>query len=939
MCAVCPLRPRGADASLAESASPLLVIGIVGHDAASPAALANRLIDAPVFPLRAAAAAHASAAAAGGVATYHDRERSVLYLSAAAPLASAELPAAAAALAAAASPRALHALLSAHAHAHARALLAVFQLSHAVLFVHPAASPPPALLRTLRVLAALKQLAAPRLPRPHAPPALGFVFDGRAVRKLLSSSKQLARAATGGAHGLFLLPKDGLVHVQRPSAPPLAAADAASSELSFGRYLHMLSLPSPPPPPPLRAWNALATGPASASAPPPVLPSAAAAALRKFVVRLCEPARACLSDGGLLAAAAAKPSALPSGAQWAAACRQMAALLEAEGEEGGAADDALCRRQLARLVDVEEAFSCARGRAALPAAKEMYLRDLPPQYPEQTHEAHVAVAEEYLRAAVPGPAYEATLEKLRQECLSVWKAGRQLCGALSLTGRPCTLPVHALLNSSSVPPEGLAAASGKLKVGDRILSVNGQPSSGHAGTTALLKAAVGSLRLEVERPAEEGGQGATSSSLLEVHLYLPEKSARLGLVLTSAHPQSGVPVIAALGTSKSAGARAPRPHSSGFESLRACQCGRTLSKRGDPFSLDAALNLLTAQCCEELPFTILPLRHSTLRLDPPPPTAPAPPTSSSTAATSQSARLTEGEADAPPTPMEAEGAAAATQDGKEDGDEPPPLGGGRDERTGCCGRLSLLETAELNGRGVQQEGFLPQLNQLTAATMEPADHDSASSALPSLLEVYGSSSSSAVASMVQQLRHASLSPAAVAEALVGTEFECRHGHRFFPPGRTAGRASPLDAELPLVRPCAAEGCAAAAQLQRLYVRTPDAPPQLLLQPTVAFDEAELLSASAALLPRAALVVCCLPYVYARRGEPLLTAATALEPACARQAALLPRWLRLVPSAAHQARLHTPPPRVAAFPRVDAASVAWPQAAAEGSGWCVDSTGG
>ena len=61
------------------------------------------------------------------------------------------------------------------------------------------------------------------------------------MRKLLTSSKQLARASAGGQNGLFVLPKDGVVHVQKAAPAPVAAADAISVELSFGRFLQMLS--------------------------------------------------------------------------------------------------------------------------------------------------------------------------------------------------------------------------------------------------------------------------------------------------------------------------------------------------------------------------------------------------------------------------------------------------------------------------------------------------------------------------------------------------------------------------------------------------------------------------------------------------------------------------------------------------------------------------
>ena len=204
---------------------------------------------------------------------------------------------------------------------------------------------------------------------------------------------------------------------------------------------------------------------------------------------------------------------------------------------------------------------------------------------------------------------------------------------------------------------------------------------------------------------------------------------------------------------------------------------------------------------------------------------------------------------------------------------------------------------------------------------------------PSLLEAYGDSAPTAICAMVQRLRQCSSNgstkevPAAV-EAHVGAEFECCHGHRFFAPhaastassaaagsrGGTARLSSStflLTGELELSRPCLAEGCTALAQLQRLYVRTPDAPTQLLLQPSIHFEPASTLDGKAdgnaiaehpkpdvfsgvpALLPRDSLVCYRLPFVYATGGEALLTAATAAAASRARTATLRPRWLRLV----------------------------------------------
>ena len=49
----------------------------------------------------------------------------------------------------------------------------------------------------------------------------------------------------------------------------------------------------------------------------------------------------------------------------------------------------------------------------------------------------------------------------------------------------------------SLNPEMIAAKQGGLAVNDVILTVNGQKAEGHAGTTQMLKNAVGIIKLEL----------------------------------------------------------------------------------------------------------------------------------------------------------------------------------------------------------------------------------------------------------------------------------------------------------------------------------------------------------------------------------------------------------------------------------------------------------
>uniref|UniRef100_A0A7S3FIU4 Nonsense-mediated mRNA decay factor SMG8 n=1 Tax=Haptolina ericina TaxID=156174 RepID=A0A7S3FIU4_9EUKA len=273
------------------------------------------------------------------------------------------------------------------------------------------------------------------------------------------------------------------------------------------------------------------------------------------------------------------------------------------------------------------------------------------------------------------------------------------------------------------------------------------------------------------------------------------------------------------------------------------------------------------------------------------------------------------------------------------------------------------------------------MNQLTPTTLQEVLAPSASTAAsPSLHEAYGDSAATAVISMVQRMRQESGradEPVTSLEVHAGCEYECRHGHRFFPPSsnpalsstsasrayaRAAASGTGLHDSIELSQTCPADGCGAHAQLQRLYVRTPDTPRQLICQPIVQFlpepdphpvtqqsaptaavavtpspaeakggasppevrvvpsqpalvDGAHRFLCTPAILPRDSIVCLRLPYIYAypardpaHPAEILLTAATTMDPANARSAVLCPRWLRFVPPTEPPQRTTDPPPR-------------------------------
>ncbi|KAJ6384768.1 hypothetical protein OIU77_028058 [Salix suchowensis] len=100
-------------------------------------------------------------------------------------------------------------------------------------------------------------------------------------------------------------------------------------------------------------------------------------------------------------------------------------------------------------------FSTSWCEKALPIAKNEYLKDLPFCYATAQHEAHLEKALRAFLSMVRGPAVPLFAKKLEDECTSIWKSGRLLCDAVSLTGKPC---MHQRHNIDTGEPHNGAAA-------------------------------------------------------------------------------------------------------------------------------------------------------------------------------------------------------------------------------------------------------------------------------------------------------------------------------------------------------------------------------------------------------------------------------------------------------------------------------------------------
>ena len=591
---------------LRAGARPLFVVGLVDAElTSSPADTANRLADTPAFPVQPVVCTAKEAE----LLLHNDSEHGVAYITLSA---AASVLARAPEILAAASDYAAHARLT--DRASERALTVLFHLCHVVLLVHPGRCADVRLLRTLRTLATVKQdiqpaVAASLKPlasqlQPHrqaTPPALplqptlGFVFSAghphtsedaavlqsaleAQVRKLLASSKQLARCAAGGASALYSLPMEQqrCVHLEppqprTPQPQPAGVGDAEACDVElFGQLVALLAVDS--------ATETAQAGSATASHglsgwkdalqldhPPSASASAAASiALRRFVARLADGNYCQVTSDGALAAGTSKE--LPSATQWSLVCRQ---LLERafrddaredapSGTRAHAHPDARLppASSVTRMLDAETAFSLSRGHAVLPAALEVYAHALPSQYTRLEHERRVSAAELHVTANVVGPAREATLTRLRRVCQSTWQAGGQECDAVSSTGRPSPSRVRQLPTDGAEPAEGLAAASGLLRLGDKLLAVNDVQVRGHARATAALKGAEGQLRLSILREDSDQEQPSLGPYEVDIVLHKPRLSSKLGIILSSASKDSGVPTITGLGTTSGTSAAA-----------------------------------------------------------------------------------------------------------------------------------------------------------------------------------------------------------------------------------------------------------------------------------------------------------------------------------------------------------------------------------------------
>ncbi|KAJ9589501.1 hypothetical protein L9F63_017286, partial [Diploptera punctata] len=99
-------------------------------------------------------------------------------------------------------------------------------------------------------------------------------------------------------------------------------------------------------------------------------------------------------------------------------------------------------KNIASLLDTDMRFSEGRCGKVLPLATATYQENLPPHYTRDYHETKLAHALSVFAVHARGPLFEQYTAQLEKDCDRFWKNGRQMCEVLSLTGNPCTNPLH-----------------------------------------------------------------------------------------------------------------------------------------------------------------------------------------------------------------------------------------------------------------------------------------------------------------------------------------------------------------------------------------------------------------------------------------------------------------------------------------------------------------
>ncbi|KAI9483418.1 MAG: hypothetical protein EXX96DRAFT_141612 [Benjaminiella poitrasii] len=118
--------------------------------------------------------------------------------------------------------------------------------------------------------------------------------------------------------------------------------------------------------------------------------------------------------------------------------------------------EVILRKKIKDNIEIERVFSKSHSMEIMQKCNEAYLQDSPPYYTEKYHEWKKNSVMRMYQALARGPCKEEFAIRLKRECDAVWKGGRQSCECISLTGKPCRLKIgheHDTISAKSIRDE------------------------------------------------------------------------------------------------------------------------------------------------------------------------------------------------------------------------------------------------------------------------------------------------------------------------------------------------------------------------------------------------------------------------------------------------------------------------------------------------------
>lgn len=112
--------------------------------------------------------------------------------------------------------------------------------------------------------------------------------------------------------------------------------------------------------------------------------------------------------------------------------------------------DVILRKKIKDNVEIERVFSKNHSMNLMEKCSEAYLQDSPPFYTKQYHTWKKNNVMRMYQNLARGPCMEEYAARLERECDNIWKQGRQSCEHVSLTGKACRLKVG---HENDAPPQ------------------------------------------------------------------------------------------------------------------------------------------------------------------------------------------------------------------------------------------------------------------------------------------------------------------------------------------------------------------------------------------------------------------------------------------------------------------------------------------------------